>query len=144
MLWDVLRGTAHFSDARRAALQAEGVVLEADDAKGTLTYRDYRGPDRRASWRKEGLRVALAVTGRRVAADRRGGPLLDVPFDHPGVAGMTTGVDDGGKLVVAWDCALLRDDTTGRQELRVVLPGAERDRAVALLLARGLGPFAAG
>lgn len=137
-------GWGVFDDGRRGELAAEGAELVAEGVRSTLTYRGYRGPERIASWRKEGLRTAFAITSSRVVADRRPRrSLLDVPFTHPGVAGMSTGVDDGGKLVIAWDCALLTDDTTGRQELRLRLPDADRDRAVALLRDRGLGVFEA-
>lgn len=143
MLRALLFGTGRFDDARRGELQAEGVLLTVEGLKGSLTLRHYRGPDRYASWRKEGLFAALAITQRRVTADRRGGrTFLDVPFDHPGVAGMTAGVEGGRTLVITWDCGQLDDRRSGTQELRIGTPDAER--AAALLHERGLRPATAG
>jgi hypothetical protein len=137
MLRELLLGSGRFGDARRAELRAEGVLLLIEGASGSLTSRNLRAPRERANWRKEAVRVAVAVTRVRLVCERRGGKLADVPFDHPGVAGMTTGTEGDDRLVIAWDCALIRPDVSGTQELRLRTP--EAARAVAVLRKHGLG-----
>ncbi|MBJ7522062.1 MAG: hypothetical protein JHC84_20340 [Solirubrobacteraceae bacterium] len=106
-------------DALRAELDAEAVLILAEDCPGTLTYRNFRSPRRRASLKKQGIRAAVVVTSRRVVICRRSGPLLDVPFDDPRFAALEWEEDRPDRFCVGFDVAVFHDDWSGRWEIRL-------------------------
>lgn len=106
-------------DTLRAELEAEAVLILAEDCPGTLTYRDFRSPHRRASFKKQGLRGAVVVTSRRVVICRRRATLLDVPFDDPRFAALEWTEDRPDRFCVGFDVAQFHDDWSGRWEIRL-------------------------
>lgn len=106
-------------DALRAELEAEGMLILAERCRGTLTYRNFRSPHRRASLRKEGMRAAVIVTSRRVVICRRSTTLLDVPFDDPRFAALEWTEDRPDRFCVGFDVAQFHDDWSGRWEIRL-------------------------
>lgn len=106
-------------DALRAELEAEAVLILAEDCQGTLTYRNFRSPHRRASFKKQGMRAAVAVTSRRVVICRRSTTLLDVPFDDPRFGALEWTEDRPDRFCVGFDVARFHDGWSGRWEIRL-------------------------
>ena len=51
----ILLGTGCLPDELRGEVMAEGVLLLEEGLRGSVTYRHYRAPGRRANWSKSGL-----------------------------------------------------------------------------------------
>ena len=118
MLGRLLLGGGTLPAELRAELVAEGLDQEEEGLRGTVTYRRYRAPHRRSSWRREWIRAALAITDRRLLVAVRGRPFLDVPWDDPRLEEMEMSVD-GDRLLIAFDPGLFDERRSGRVELRL-------------------------
>lgn len=113
-----LLGRGTLPDDLRAQLTAEGLDQEEEGIPGTITYRHYRAPRRRSSWRRQWIRAALAISDRRLLVAVRGRPLVDVPWDDPRLRAMEFGVEDD-RLLIAFDPGLFDEHRSGRVELRL-------------------------
>jgi hypothetical protein len=118
MLGRLLLGGGTLPDDLRAQLTAEGLDQEEEGVRGTITYRHYRAPRRRSSWRRQWIRAALAITDRRLLVAIRGRPVVDVPWDDPRLERMEIAVEDD-RLLIAFDPGLFDEGTSGRIELRL-------------------------
>ena len=108
----------------RAALAAEGIVLSVEGVGGSATYRNFRSPQRIASWRKEWLLGSLVLTNRRIAAFRFSSPVVDVALADERLRQMRFSVEHEAKLKIAFDAALFHDDWSGSIEYRFKTPSA--------------------
>lgn len=118
MLGRLLLGGGTLPDDLRAELVAEGLDQEEEGVRGTVTYRHYRAPRRRSSWRRQWIRAALAITDRRLLVAIRGRPFVNVPWDDPRLERMEMAVEDD-RLLIAFDPGLFDERTSGRVELRL-------------------------
>ena len=118
MLGRLLLGGGSFPDSLRAELTAEGLDQEEEGIRGTVTYRHYRAPRRRSSWRRQWIRAALAITDRRLVVAVRGRPFVDVPWGDPRLREMDLSVEDG-RLLIGFDPGLFDERSSGRIELRL-------------------------
>ena len=118
MLGRLLLGRGTLPDDLRAQLTAEGLDQEEEGIRGTVTYRDYRAPRRRSSWRRQWIRAALAISDRRLLVAVHGRPFVDVPWDDPRLGRMEVAVE-GDRLLIAFDPGLFDERTSGRVELRL-------------------------
>ena len=118
MLGRLLLGPGTLPDDLRAQLTAEGLDQEEEGIRGTVTYRHYRSPHRRSSWRRQWIRAALAITDRRLVVAVRGRPLVDVPWGDPRLGEMDLSVEDG-RLLIGFDPGLFDERSSGRIELRL-------------------------
>lgn len=118
MLGRLLLGGGTLPDDLRAELVAEGLDQEEEGVRGTVTYRHYRAPRRRSSWRRQAVRAALAITDRRLVVAIRGRPFVNVPWDDPRLERMDMAVEDD-RLLIAFDPGLFDEHTSGRVEVRL-------------------------
>jgi hypothetical protein len=118
VLGRLLLGRGTLPDDLRAQLTAEGLDQEEEGIRGTVTYRHYRAPRRRSSWRRQWIRAALAISDRRLLVAVNGRPFVDVPWDDPRLEQMEVAVE-GDRLLIAFDPALFDERTSGRVELRL-------------------------
>jgi hypothetical protein len=89
----ILLGTGCLPDELRGEVMAEGVLLLEEGLRGSVTYRHYRAPGRRANWSKSSLYTALAVTTARVVVASGRGKTVDCPRDQDGLEVSTDGPD---------------------------------------------------
>ena len=61
----------------RATIESEGIVLIDEGIRGTVTYRDFRSPGRRASWKKSAFSGAIALTRTRLLALQYASPAIN-------------------------------------------------------------------
>jgi len=114
----------------RGQLSAEGFLLVEEDLGGTLTYRNYRAPGRRANLDKLAISGAIAVTRQRVVIwlsggrPGLGGKHMDVPLDDPRLRGIEVTADGTEKVRLAYDPHQFNPDTSGRVEVRLKTPKA--------------------
>ncbi len=122
----------------RAVVEGEGIQVLAERLRGTVTYRNYRAPDRHSSFLKRSQNGAIAISGRRLVVVRNRDKEIDIPLDDPRLAKLAAGLDEPERFCLSWDAGDLHDDRAGTVELRFSTPEAQR--IVALLQERGVRP----
>lgn len=126
----LLLGRGVFPDALRAELEGEGVEQLAEDLYGTVTLRDYRGPDRRASVRKQGFAAAVAINRKRLvvwSGSKWGAPRgmqVNCGFDDPRYQRLEIRPEAPDRFLVACRLEEFHDDRSGRFEVRLRTPKA--------------------
>jgi hypothetical protein len=108
-----------------AALPAEGLMLSDEGIKGTMTYLNFRSPQRRSNWRREWYTASIAMTGTRLLGFRHSSKIVDVPFSDARFRELNFSVDAGGALLVAFDASLFQKDWSGNIEYRFFTPRAQ-------------------
>jgi hypothetical protein len=131
-------GPGELSAADRAAVEGEGIQVLAERLRGTVTYRNYRAPDRHATFLKRSQNGAIAISGRRLVVLRNRVKEIDIPLDDPQLAKLAIGLDEPDRFCLSWDAGDLHADRAGTVELRFSTPDAQR--IVTLLQQRGVMP----
>lgn len=121
-----LFGVGKIPQQMLAQLQQEGILLSDEGVKGSVTYRDFRAPGRYSSWRRVGLIASIIVTNVRLVALSSSNPLINVPFSDERIHGLKCSVEEGEKLLIAFDASLFHDDWSGTIEYRFRTPQAQR------------------
>jgi hypothetical protein len=120
----LLTGAGLFPAELRAGLDAEGVMALDEGLPGSITYRDYRAPGRRSSYRKEAVTGAIAVTGQRLVVWAGRGKQIDVPLIHPSRALIDVGLDGPDRISFGYDAGRFSDSRCGTVEIRLRTPKA--------------------
>ena len=81
----LLLGSGTLKPELRAALEAEGLVLNEEGLSGSLRYKRFRAPGRRFHGKVTGERIAIGVSEERLVVYCRSGrvKLIDTPFASP-------------------------------------------------------------
>jgi hypothetical protein len=111
--------TGQFPEEMRTQLAAEGVVVMETGLKGSITWRHYRAPGRRSSYRRVGTYISIALTTERLVVWGAGHPQIDVPLRHPAIREIEASVDEKGRLLLAFDAHAFHENTSGRIEVRL-------------------------
>lgn len=107
-----------------AASRREGVVFFDEGFKGTATYIDYRAPGRYSNWKRQWFTASIALTNTRLVAFQYAGKIIDVAFSDARFRELAFSVEENGALLVAFDAALFRADSSGSLEYRFFTPHA--------------------
>jgi hypothetical protein len=125
-----LAGRGRFPEALRAELEGEGIDQLAEDLFGTVTLRGYRGPNRIATYRKQGFAAALAITRKRLvvwSGSRWGAPKgmqINVGFEDPRYERLEIAAEAPDRFLVACELEEFHRDRSGRFEVRLRTPKA--------------------
>lgn len=112
----------------RSELIAEGLVLLQERLSGSITYRDFSSPRRRANRLKEFTTGAIAITERRrlvVWTQRHGNHGLgrfkhiDMPLDHSLRRAIDIACDRPDQICFGYDAGLIGPGYSGRIEVRL-------------------------
>jgi hypothetical protein len=122
----MLLGSGRLPDEQRAALVAEGIVVLEEGLVGSVTYRHYRAPNRRANWRKEAAAGSIAITGRRLLVWAGRMRHIDVPLDHPIRSTIEVTLDGADRACFAYDAGATDPARSGRVEVRLRTAAAAR------------------
>ncbi len=109
----------------RATIESEGIVLIDEGIGGSVMYRDFRSPGRRASWKKSAFSGAIALTRTRLLALQFSSPVINVPFDDDRLREMKFSVEGEDKILVAFNANLFHNDWSGTIEYRFRTPQAQ-------------------
>ena len=85
---------------------------------GTVTYRDFRSPGRRASWKKSAFSGAIALTRTRLLALQFSRPVINVPLEDERLRQMQFSVEREDRILIAFNANLFHNDWSGTLEYR--------------------------
>lgn len=108
----------------RSALEAEGIDVLEEKIRATITFRNYKAPGRRSSWRREWFAGTLALTARRILAYRGAQPLVDIPYDHPTIKQVRFALEKQDCLCISFEASTFHADRSGMIEVRFFTPQA--------------------
>ena len=108
----------------RATIESEGVVLMDEGIGGSVTYRDFRSPRRRASWKKSAFSGAIALTRTRLLGLQFSRPAINVPLDDERLRQMQFSNEGADRILIAFNANLFHDDWSGTIEYRFRTPQA--------------------
>ena len=98
-------------------LQQEGVVLIDEGISGSVTFKRFKAPGRRYSWKRSWFTGCLVLTEQTFAAFAFARPLIFVPRDDARLRALHCNMENG-KLLVAFDASLFTEQTSGIVECR--------------------------
>ena len=102
----------------RTMLESEGLVLADEGIAGSVTYRDFRAPGKRFTWRKVAFSGSIALTKTRLLALHYANPAINIPLDDKRFEQLRISVEGEQTLLVAFDPSLFHDDWSGTMEYR--------------------------
>ncbi|NUU23620.1 MAG: hypothetical protein HOV68_19260 [Streptomycetaceae bacterium] len=120
-----LQGPGRFPAELRAELAYEGLLACEEGLVGSISYRNYRSPERSSPWSREAICGAVALSRRRLVVwDGRVRHIdLDLALLHGGAA-LDVRTDRADRLVIGYDAAQYRDRCSGQVEIRLRTPRA--------------------
>src|ERR1041385_8057364 len=104
-------------------LRIEGIVVSDEGIPGSITYRNFRAPGKRFSWKKQGLVGSVIVTNVRLVALMYGSFAVNVPFTDERIRQLQISVE-GDRLLISFDAKLFHDNWSGTIEYRFRTPQA--------------------
>lgn len=111
----------------RAALESEGVVVLEEDVSGSIRYSHFKAPGRRSHGKVVPVRMALAVTEKRLVAYSSSGrnKLMDSPWDAPNLRALTVTVEGDDTAAFHVDYGKLDEPkVSGEITIRAKTPNA--------------------
>jgi hypothetical protein len=121
-----LFGAGKIPEPLMSQLKNEGIILFDEGVKGSVTYRDFRSPSRRTSFRRQWYAASIALTKVRLLALWYSNPIINVPLDDERIRAMRFSLEDGEILCVAFDASLFHADWSGTIEYRFRTPLAQQ------------------
>src|SRR5438552_9871928 len=102
----------------RTTIESEGLVLLDEGIAGSVTYRDFRAPGKRFSWRRQAVSASIAITKVRLVALQYSNPAINVPFSDDRIRRLRVSVEGDETLLVVFDPSLFHNDWSGTMEYR--------------------------
>jgi len=118
-------------------LQSEVIEVYDEGIHCSLTFKNFKAPGRRESWRRIWFGGAIALNGSRIIAlsgtrfttgialTDDGGCLINVPLADDRFRLMNISLDKPDRLLVAFDASLFHADWSGQLEYRFRTPQAQ-------------------
>ena len=107
-------------------LEQEGIVLLEEGIGGSVTFRKFRAPGRRYSYRRNWFSGSLVITETRFAGFGFGKPLINVPLEGAHLGKLECSLEkDGSVLLVSFESGDFQDDWSGKIECRFRTPKAK-------------------
>ncbi len=131
-----LFGVGRIPEPNATALKNEGIILQDEGIRGSVTYRNFRGPGRISNWKRQWYTASIVLTEVRLLGLRCYDTIIDVPLTDQRLRRMKFSVERDDILLVAFDAALFHNDWSGTLEYRFRTPHAHdfvkmlRDRTV--------------
>lgn len=120
-----LFGVGKIPASLTAQLKNERLVLLDEGIKGSVTYLNFRSPQRIASWKKQWHTAAIALTEVRLVGLRFSQTIINVPLTDERLRRMQFSVEASDALLVSFDAALFQPDWSGTIEYRFRTPQAQ-------------------
>jgi hypothetical protein len=106
-------------------LRGEGIILVDEGIGGSITFKHFRAPGRRYSWKRSWFTGCLVLTEHTFAAFAWLRPLIYVPLADERLAELRCSVEKGTTLLVAYDASLFNKEWSGTVEYRFKTANAQ-------------------
>lgn len=120
-----LFGIGKIPEQHRIALQNEGVLLSDEGIGGSVTYRNFRSPQRHANWKRQWYTASIILTRTRLLAFAYSSQIIDVPITDERFRRLQFSIENETTLLVAFDASLFQNDWSGTLEYRFKTPHAQ-------------------
>jgi hypothetical protein len=118
-------GLGKIPEQYRPALESEGVLLSDEGIKGSVTYRNFRAPQKYAKWKRQWYTASIILTNKRLLAFSYSNQIIDVPLADARFRRLEFSLEDENTLLIAFDASLFHDDWSGTIEYRFKTPHAQ-------------------
>jgi hypothetical protein len=116
-------------------LESEGMILVEEGIGGSVSFKNFRGPGKRHTWRKYWFSGSLVMTSKRVIAFAFWKRIFSFPLDNPGLKKLSVEAENANSLCISFDVSDFHSDMFGQVAYRFATPHArlleERLRASA-------------
>jgi len=99
-------------------LREEGIILVDEGIGGSVTYKRFRAPGRRHSWKKSRFTGCLVLTQQTFAAFATLRPLVYVPLEDKRLSELRCSAEEERTLLVTYDASLFDGKRSGTVECR--------------------------
>lgn len=120
-----LFGIGKLPEQYNAALKSEGILLSDEGIKGSVTYLNFRSPQRYANWKRQWYTASIALTNARLLAFSYSSPIIDVPLTDERFRQLQFSLENENTLLVTFDASLFHHDWSGNIEYRFQTPQAQ-------------------
>jgi hypothetical protein len=111
-------------DGQRFAAE-ERCLLLSEAIVGSMTFRNYRAPGKRAAWKRRWFLGSILVTERRVAAYWHQSRIVNIPFSDNRISAVQCIAEQSDVIAMKFDASLFRASTSGEIEIRFHTPEAQ-------------------
>lgn len=113
--------------AMKPILEQEGIVLLDEGIGGSITFRNFRAPGKRYSYRKNWFTGSLVITELRFAGFAFSRPVINVPLEGLHLSKLDCSLEkEHAILRVAFDSSDFHEDWSGAIECRFRTPKARQ------------------
>lgn len=109
----------------QAELQREGVILSDEGIKGSVTYINFRSPNRTTNWKRQWHTASIVLTKTRLLAFQYSHPIINIPYSDQRFRQLNFSLEDPETLLAAFDASLFHNDWSGNIEYRFKTPEAQ-------------------
>ena len=120
-----LFGIGKIPEQYQIALQTEGIALADEGIKGSVTYRNFRSPTRRANWKRQWYTASIILTKARLVAFAYSNQIIDAPLNDERFRRLQFSLENETTLLIAFDASLFHNDWSGTIEYRFKTPRAK-------------------
>ena len=99
-------------------LDREGIILQEEGISGSATFKNFRAPGRRYSFRRNWFIGSIVITRQRVVAFSFSRPIINLPRTPEQLQKLHCSVKDASLLCIAFDAAAFHEDWSGSVEYR--------------------------
>lgn len=107
-------------------LESEGIILEDEGLKGSITFREYRAPGKYFLWKRVWFIGSIVLTQNRLTAYAYSKTLLNVPLQDSRIKKLNLSVEKNEKLLIAFSASEFNPEQSGQIEYRFNTPLAEK------------------
>ncbi len=102
----------------REIVEAEGIVLLDQGLSGSVTFRNFRAPGKRYSWRRKWIVGSLVITQQHFLAFGFFQQLIGVPLQDKHLKELTCSLLKPGILSISYDAGAFHENWSGTVECR--------------------------
>ncbi len=104
--------------------EAEQCRVLVESMVGSITFRNFRAPGKRSSWRRRWFLGSLAISDKRVLVYRYGSCLVNLPLSDRRFDSLDFSTETAGVLSILHDAALFQPSWSGEIEICFQTPEA--------------------